>query len=208
MGFMMRTALGEVLAKYGDTLSLAVIGAIEKKDEIDDVRVIFDTTHRVLTNHAIKVQDQPRNPISVDVKVVMTEMARRRRTRFSIAYDVRFAHRQILVEEVQWGRLGCQIEGTAAEWMRSRISAAIAMAAEKDVVKGPRPRTRLGLEPDQAFTDRFLLRAAGGGDPAQQGWDFLHGQCWLSVGQGWGSPPPPCALSHASSPCNLAHALR
>ena len=29
--------------------------------------------------------------------------------------------------------------------MRSQISAAIAMAAENDVVKGPRPRTRLGI---------------------------------------------------------------
>ena len=101
--------------------------------------------HGVLANHAIKVRDQVRNPISVDVKAVMTEMARRRRTCLSIAYDVRFAHRQVSVEESEWGRLGCQIEGTAAEWMRSQISAAIAIAAEKDVVKGPRPRTRLGI---------------------------------------------------------------
>ena len=87
--------LGEALAKYGDTLSLAARGAIEKKGETDKVRVIFDASHGLLTNHTIKVRDKVRNPVSVDVKAVMAEMARRRRTCFAIAYDVRFAHWQV-----------------------------------------------------------------------------------------------------------------
>ena len=125
----MMTTLGDAPAKYGDALSLAALAAIEKKGETHEVRVISDATDGVLTNHAIKVRDQVRNPISEDVKAVMTEMARRRRTYFAIAYDVKFAHRQVLVGESEWGRLGCQIEGTAAEWMMSQIAAASAMAA-------------------------------------------------------------------------------
>ena len=129
--------------------------------ETDAILVIFDAAHGVLTKHAIKVRDQVRNPISVDATAVMTGMARRRRTCFSIAYDVRFAHRQVPVEESEWGRLGCQIERTAAEWMRSQISAAIAMPAEICVVEGPRPRTRLGtsspIRPSQIEFSREQL---------------------------------------------------
>ena len=52
-GFMSRTTLREALTAYGDTLSLAAIGAIEKKGESEEVRVIFDATRGVLTNYLI-----------------------------------------------------------------------------------------------------------------------------------------------------------
>ena len=58
------------------SLSLAALVAIETQGETDKVRVVFDTTHGVRTNHTVKVGDQVRNPISVDVKAVMTKTAR------------------------------------------------------------------------------------------------------------------------------------
>ena len=45
LGFMTRTTLREALSKYGETLSLAALGAIEKMGDTDKVRVIFDATH-------------------------------------------------------------------------------------------------------------------------------------------------------------------
>ena len=42
---------------------------------------------------------------------------------FTLVYDVSHAHRRIPVEESEWGRLGCQIEGTAAESYRTAVEA-------------------------------------------------------------------------------------
>ena len=58
MGFMIKMTLGEALSKYADTLSLAALGAIEKKGESDKVRVIFDAMRAVLTSHAIKARER------------------------------------------------------------------------------------------------------------------------------------------------------
>ena len=73
---MSRTTLREALVAFGDTLSLAAIGAIKKKGESEEVRIIFDATRGVLTNYLPRVRDHVRNPISADIRAVLSEMAR------------------------------------------------------------------------------------------------------------------------------------
>ena len=75
---MSRTTLREALAAYGDSLSLAALGALEKKGESEEVHIIFVATHGVLTNFFIRVRDHARNPISADIRAVLSEMARGR----------------------------------------------------------------------------------------------------------------------------------
>ena len=118
---MTRSSLREALRKYGDSLCLAGIEAIEKKGHTEEVRIIFDATHGVLMNHIVRVRDLVRNPTAADIEGFLEVMADEQVAHFSIVYDVSFAHRQVAVEEAEWGRLGCQLEGTAAQTMRDQL---------------------------------------------------------------------------------------
>ena len=101
-------------------MQLASLAAIEKKGS-EDVRVVYDGTHGVLTNFGIRVRDHVRNPTAVDVKAWLAEQAQAPSTRFSVAYDVADAHRQVPMLEEDWGLLACQVEGTAAETNRRMV---------------------------------------------------------------------------------------
>ena len=121
MGFMTNTTLRQAVKDYGENLSLAALGAIEKKGDGEEVRVIYDATHGVLTNFLVRVRDLVRIPTAADIRAVMVEIASERSSHFTLVYDVSHAHRRIPVEEAEWGRLGCQIEGTAAESYRTAV---------------------------------------------------------------------------------------
>ena len=101
-----------------------------------DVRVIFDATHGVLTDFAILVRDHVRCPTAVDIKAWLWEQAREGGSRVALVYDIAQAHRQILVLSSVWGRLACQLEGTAAATAREACQADDASSRE-------RPRARL-----------------------------------------------------------------
>ena len=94
---------------------MAARGAVEAKGETEDVRVTSDATHGVLTDDAIHVCDQVREPISTDVRAVLLETACKQRACFPFVYDLMLACRHVPVEEPEWGRLGWQIEGAASE---------------------------------------------------------------------------------------------
>ena len=120
-GFMAVTTLREALRVFGDTLTLAGIGAIEKKGESEEVRVIFDATHGVLMNYMIRTRDLVRNPTAADIRAVLCEMAREACGHFTLVYDISHAHRQVAVETGEWGRLASQIDGTAADTLRQQM---------------------------------------------------------------------------------------
>ena len=40
---------------------------------------------------------------------------------FILVYDISHAHRQVAVDEDEWGRLACQIEGTAADTLQEQL---------------------------------------------------------------------------------------
>ena len=72
-------------------------------------------------NHIVRVRDLVGNPTAADIKGFLEVMADEQVAHFLIVYDVPFAHRQVAVEEAEWGRLGCQLEGTAAQTMRDQL---------------------------------------------------------------------------------------
>ena len=74
-GLMKVVSLREALTIFGSTLSLAAIGAIEKKAKTGKVRVIHDASHGVLLNPGVLVRDQVGHPTAMDVKALLAAMA-------------------------------------------------------------------------------------------------------------------------------------
>ena len=60
----------------------------------------------------------------------MGELASERAPCFNIVYDVSPAQRRIPMEEGEWGRLGCEITGTAAQAFREELDRRKADPAE------------------------------------------------------------------------------
>ena len=60
LGAMMEVTCEAAIAKYGERLAVASLGAIEKKD--GTYRVVHDGTHGVGVNSAIRIRDQVRSP--------------------------------------------------------------------------------------------------------------------------------------------------
>ena len=109
---------------------------MEKNGESEEVRVIFDATHGVLTNYLVRVRDLVRNPTAADLRAVMGEIAEEKVPHFRLVYDVSHAHRRVPVEVKEWGRLGCQVEGTAAEAFRAEVERRRLLEATGEKLRG------------------------------------------------------------------------
>jgi hypothetical protein len=57
-GHMLRMKVGEARRRWGNRLTIAALGAIEKADET--FRIIYDGSNKVMLNHRIRVRDQVR----------------------------------------------------------------------------------------------------------------------------------------------------
>ena len=112
-GLMVRMPSRQALRKHGADLSLAAIGAIEKKGSTSEVRVIHDASHGVLLNHCIRVRDQVRLPTAADNRAALKAMYEESGPHFALGYDIRKAHRRVPVTPEDWGRQACQTQGTA-----------------------------------------------------------------------------------------------
>ena len=64
-GYMLKTNVGTARRRWGDKLTIAALGAIEKSD--DSFRIIFDASNKVCLNHRIRVRDQVRMPVWQDI---------------------------------------------------------------------------------------------------------------------------------------------
>ena len=132
--------LSEALTTFGSSLSLAAIGAIEKKGKTGEVRVIHDASHGVLLNPSIRVRDQVGHPTAMDVKALLAAMAAEGGPHFSLGYDVRKAHRRVPVEPADWGRQACQTRGTAAARFKEVRELEAERAERSDGKPAPAPR--------------------------------------------------------------------
>ncbi len=147
-GHMVKMSVGSARQRWGEKLTIAALGAIEKSD--DTFRIIFDASNKVCLNHRIRVQDQVRMPVWQDIAKYLETFSAGAGVRFCLTFDVSHAHRQIPVREEDWGYLACRAEegsvdditdqhevyintvgtfgvGSAAYWW-SRLAAVIARA--------------------------------------------------------------------------------
>eukprot|EP00974_Lingulodinium_polyedra_P027729 2678950-Lingulodinium_polyedra.AAC.1 len=86
-GMMVRVPLADALAKYGDKLAIAALGAIEKRPDSDEFRVIHDGTNGVLANRHIRVRDQLRYPTHSDIAAVLHALYLAGAGHFALLYD-------------------------------------------------------------------------------------------------------------------------
>ena len=91
-------------------MSLAAFGAIEKKGDGEEVRVIYDATRGVLTHFLVRVRDLVRNPTAVDIRAVVGDTAAEQTFHFTLVYDVSHAHRRVPGGS-QMGLIGLPIGG-------------------------------------------------------------------------------------------------
>ena len=111
-GAMVEIPLSEAIASYGPKLSIASLGAIEKKD--GSYRVVHDGTHGVNINAKIKLRDQLRNPTAGDLCSVLKYMPQ---AAFGLTGDIKRAHRLAKVAEQDWGYQACRSGARGPEWI-------------------------------------------------------------------------------------------
>ena len=109
---MIEVPTAEALVSYGSKLSVASLGAIEKKD--GSYRVVHDGTHGVNVNARIKLRDQLRNPTAGDLCSVLKFMPG---AAFGLTGDIKRAHRLAKVAEQDWGYQACRSGARGRDWI-------------------------------------------------------------------------------------------
>ncbi|CAE7483812.1 unnamed protein product [Symbiodinium necroappetens] len=102
LGAMYETSIEQARADLGE-LSLASLGAIEKKD--GSYRVLHDGTHGLAVNSKIRVQDQIRNPSAGDLRCATQALPS---AFFVLSGDVARAHRLVKVAQCDWKYQCCR----------------------------------------------------------------------------------------------------
>ena len=123
---MMEMPLTVARQKFGEDLSIASLGAIEKKD--GSYRVVHDGAHGVGVNARIKVRDRIRSPSAGDARALLRELPG---TFFGLTGDVQRAHRLVKMAEQDWGAHACRTGVPHAErvWVNKVRTFGISSAA-------------------------------------------------------------------------------
>ena len=98
LGAMIEMPLEEAQSRFGESLSIASLGAIPKAD--DSVRVVHDGSNGQRVNDRIKVRDAQSTPTGADLSTALEELPG---AYFSITGDISRAHRLVLVRSADWG---------------------------------------------------------------------------------------------------------
>ena len=125
LGAMYETSVEQARADLGE-LSLASLGAIEKKD--GSYRVLHDGTHGLAVNSKIRVQDQIRNPSAGDLRRATQALPS---AFFVLSGDVVRAHRLVKVAQCDWKYQCCRTgaKGDNLVWVNCVGTFGIASAA-------------------------------------------------------------------------------
>ncbi|CAE8737766.1 unnamed protein product [Polarella glacialis] len=108
LGMMFPVSLPVAKAMYpGDRLRIAAQGAIKKPD--GSYRALHDGTHGVRVNNEIRTRDQLEYPGPAEEARAM-EIAKEEMpgVHFTLAADIRKAHRRVLHRKQDWGLMACR----------------------------------------------------------------------------------------------------
>ena len=122
---MYGTSVEQARADLGE-LSLASLGAIEKKD--GSYRVLHDGSHGLAVNTKIRVQDQIHNPSAGDLRRATQALPS---AFFVLSGDVARAHRLVKVSQCDWKYQCCRTgaKGDNLVWVNCVGTFGIASAA-------------------------------------------------------------------------------
>jgi hypothetical protein len=122
----------EAISRYGDRLTIASLGAIEKSkrgDGTTEIRIIHDGTHKVDVNKYIRVRDKIPFPLAPDVSRVIRHQAASNMPFYALTADVKEAHRAIAVDPRDWPLQACQVEPGGDVYCNKRGTYGVASAA-------------------------------------------------------------------------------
>ena len=106
LGWMEEMSLEEAEARFGATLCIGSLGAVEEKDK---VRVVHDGTHGTNVNGRIRVRDQVRLPGAGELEKILVERRAAGARGIAVVGDAHKAHRRIKVREEDWGYMACSV---------------------------------------------------------------------------------------------------
>ncbi len=107
-GMMEALSEAEFHKKYGpNKFAIAALAVLQEKDKI---RVLYDATHQVGTNHKIRMKDQLRMPGPGEKRLLLQQAMARHGAGFGICLDVSKAHRRIKILPEEWGFISCKVK--------------------------------------------------------------------------------------------------
>ena len=105
LGAMLEMPMSEAVEKFGKSLAIASLGALEKRD--GSYRVIHDATHGLDVNSAIRMRDQVPTATAGELRALLqTEPG----VTFGLTGDVKRAHRLVKIDPLDWGRQACRTD--------------------------------------------------------------------------------------------------
>ena len=132
---MVKMTMGEARARYGDRLTVASL-SVQVKGENSagerEIRILHDGTNGVDLNRYILVLDAVPCPTAPDVQASMRILPEGTGAEgpVGLALDAKEAHRLILIDEEDWGLLGCRADPNEdALYLNKRGTYGIASAA-------------------------------------------------------------------------------
>lgn len=106
------------------------MGAVVKDAEAQTFRVIYDASNTMHVNHRIRVRDQQRLHIAGDIAAVLRQASAESPARFAAFFDVRKAHRQVLVRRRDWGFQAARIRDSDPDvWLNTCGTFGVASAS-------------------------------------------------------------------------------
>ena len=105
-GWMQELDDDVAMQRYGGTLHVGSLGAVEEKDK---VRVVHDGSHGVQINHRIRIRDQVRYPGAAELETLLKERRYLGKKGFAVIGDAHKAHRRIKIRSSDWGYMACRV---------------------------------------------------------------------------------------------------
>lgn len=102
----------EARQRYGNRLSVASLGALDKSNSADgatDIRIIHDGTHGVVVNHLIKARGTIPTHLAGGIKCCLHRMVSQGIPLFGFTVDAKEAHRCVGIRPQDWPLLACQV---------------------------------------------------------------------------------------------------
>jgi hypothetical protein len=107
-GLVVRMSDAVFKATFGSNYAVAPLAVLQ---EADKLRVLFDGTNQVGTNHKIRVRDQMRFPGAPEAATLLREEGEAGLPRCAIVFDIAKAHRRIKIDPKEWGYQTARVKG-------------------------------------------------------------------------------------------------
>ena len=129
-GWMVEMSRAEGERQYGDDLQVASLGAVPKDKEWSDVRVVHDGTHGLRVNTHVEQPNKMAFPQYDDLECALRAFKEHDVTaRFTMAFDIKSAHRLVPVHKRDWGLQACRLEEEETIYLNTRGTFGVASAA-------------------------------------------------------------------------------